>query len=188
LGGIYILKNILIATLLYHIMLLICIYGIARFDIIKLFIKGAKWPLGPAFCLSGLTAGGVILYLGPIARLEQVDLAKTLASLNLDRQWYLIYAVYACLVNPFLEEAFWRGCFKNNSLLPNPIDALFSGYHALVVIPVLRTPYIVLLFLAMLGVGWLFRILYRVTGGLLIPLLTHFVADIAILYAIWKIV
>jgi hypothetical protein len=36
-------------------------------------------------------------------------------------------------------------------------------------------------------VGWIFRNIYRLTSGLVIPLLTHIVADIAILYALWKI-
>jgi hypothetical protein len=42
-------------------------------------------------------------------------------------------------------------------------------------------------FVTLMFVGWIFRNIYRLTSGLVIPLLTHIVADIAILYALWKI-
>lgn len=186
--GVFLLKNGFLAVLVYHLVLLLCIVKIDGVKPFRLLLKGWNSVLGPLMCLGGVVPGVVILYLWPIARQEHADLAQLFALLNLDDRWFTAFAVYACLVNPFLEESFWRGCFNNRSWLPAPIDALFSGYHALVVIPVLSAPFVVLLFLAMLVVGWLLRTLRRLTGGLLIPLLTHLIADIAILYAVWKLI
>lgn len=186
--GVFLLKNGFLAVLLYHLILLLCIVGVSGLQTFGRLAKGWNRTLGPVMCLAGLVPGAVILLFWPLARQEQADLAKMLALLNLDDRWFIAFAAYACLLNPILEESFWRGAFNNPSLLPAPVDALFSGYHALVVIPVLKAPYVVLLFLAMLTVGWLLRTLARLTGGLLIPLLTHTIADIAILCAIWKLI
>jgi membrane protease YdiL (CAAX protease family) len=138
-------------------------------------------------CLGGIVPGIVILYLWPIAKQEQTELSEILAMLNLKNVSFILFAIYASIVNPFLEESFWRGCFNSGALHPNVIDMLFAGYHALVVSPVLKAPFVLLVFLAMIFVGWFFRMLYRITGGLAIPLLTHIIADIAILFAIWRI-
>lgn len=186
--GIWFLKNALAATLFYHAVLLICIYGITRFNIFGFFLMGFKWSIGLVLCLGGIIPGIVILCFWPAARLDGIDLAKMMTLLKLYPLWFLFFAIYACLINPLLEEAFWRGCFRNQSFAPDFIDVLFSGYHALAVTCVIRAPFVVFVFLAMVGVGWLFRLVYRKTGGLLIPLLTHCIADIAILYAVWKII
>ena len=71
--------------------------------------------------------------------------------------------------------------------MPGPVDAFFAGYHAIVLIPVIKPVFVGLAFLALMFVGWAFRNIYRLTGGLAIPLLTHIVADVAILYAVWKL-
>lgn len=185
--GVFLLRNGFLAVLLYHLALLPCIIRINKSSAIKLLFKGFHRIAGPLICLGGLVPGIVILYLWPLVRGEQVDLAKTLATLNLNGQLFIFFAAYAYLVNPFLEESFWRGCFKNETRRPNAIDMLFAGYHALAVFPVLKLPFVCFVFAAMTVVGWLFRTLYRHTGGLLTPLLLHIIADISILYAIWKI-
>ncbi|MHC4553565.1 MAG: CPBP family glutamic-type intramembrane protease [Planctomycetota bacterium] len=187
LAGVFILKNGLLAVLLYHAVLLVCIIAINKIHALKLLIKGCHGCVGPLICLGGLLPAVVIIYFWPLAKLPDVNLSEVFSSLNLNKQLFGIFAVYSCIVNPFMEESFWRGCFKNNSLFPAPVDMLFAAYPALVIYPVVKLPFVVLLFAALTFVGWLFRTLYNFTGGLLIPLMTHIIADIAILYAIWKI-
>ena len=185
--GVFYLKNGFLSVLFYHLILLICIIGINRAKAIKLIVTGFHRYIGPLICLGGLLPGVVILLLWPTAKSESVKIAQLFESINLSGTSFIVFALYACFVNPFLEESFWRGCFKNQTLWPNTVDMLFAGYHALAVFPVLKAPFVVLVFLAMTFVAWFFRTLYRLTGGLAIPLLTHIIGDIAILYTLWKI-
>ena len=185
--GVFYFKNGFLAVLLYHLILLICIIGINRAKALKLIKSGFNWHIGPLICLGGLLPGVIIFFLWPIAKLESVDLAQLMESVNLTHTSFAIFALYACFVNPFLEESFWRGCFKPGSWIPSYIDALFAGYHAILLIPVVKLTFVLLSFVTLMFVGWIFRNIYRLTSGLAIPLLTHIVADIAILYAVWKI-
>jgi membrane protease YdiL (CAAX protease family) len=185
--GVFYFKNGFLAILLYHLLLLICIIGINRAKALKLIKSGFNWHIGPLICLSSLLPGVLIFFLWPFAKLESVDLAQVMESVNLTNISFAIFALYACFVNPFLEESFWRGCFKPGSWIPSYIDALFAGYHAILLIPVVRSIFVLLAFMALMCVGWIFRNIYRLTSGLAISLLTHIVADIAILYAVWKI-
>ena len=185
--GVFIFKNIFPAVLFYHAVLLICITGINKSNAVKLLYKGYHGCIGPLVCLGGLLPGIVIIYCWPVAKPEEANLSELFSMLSLNKELFAVFAVYACLINPFLEESFWRGCFKSRSVLPTPVDALFAGYHAIAVYPAVKPVFAVFLFFVMTFVGWLFRYLYNFTGGLLIPLLTHIIADIAILYAFWMI-
>ena len=185
--GVFYFNNGLFAVLLYHLILLICIIGINRSQAVKLLASGFHQHFGPLICLGGLLPGVIILFLWPFAKQETVDLAQLMESVDLKNTSFVVFALYACFVNPFLEESFWRGCFKPGLWSLNPVDALFAGYHAVVLIPVIQPVFVLLSFTALMCVGWIFRNIYRLSGGLAIPLLTHIVADIAIFYAVWKI-
>jgi membrane protease YdiL (CAAX protease family) len=186
-AGVFLLKNAFFAILFYHLVLLSVIIIIKKRLLIRPFLKGFNFILGPLLCLGSILPGVVILTGWPIAHREGIELSAIFSTLNLGQGFYMAFAVYACLVNPFLEESFWRGCFDNRAVGPNTIDMLFAGYHALAVFPILKIPYVFLVFAAMFFVGWLFRTIYRLTGGLLIPLLMHIIADIAILCAVGMI-
>lgn len=185
--GVFFFKSGLFAVLLYHLILLICIIGISGSKGFNLLKSGFNRSLVPLSCLAGLLPGVVIFLLWPIAKWDSVDLVQAMKSVNLTNRSFVVFALYACVVNPFLEESFWRGCFKFKSWMPNYVDAFFAGYHAIVLIPVVKPIFVLLSFIALTTVGWLFRNIYRLTGGLAICLLTHIIADIAILWAVWKI-
>ena len=185
--GLFILKSAFFAVLFYHLMLVICIIGINRSKTLTLLRLGFHRYLGPLISLGGLLPGIVIFLLWPFAKRNASDLTQLMELINLENTSFTIFALYSCLINPFLEESFWRGCFKTNSWFPNYIDMLFAGYHTIVLAPVVKPVFVLFSFMALMIVGCIFRNIYRLTGGLSIPLLTHIVADIAILYAVWKI-
>ena len=185
--GVFLFINGFAAVLFYHIVLAAAI-ATHKINPVHFLLKGFRPVIGPLICLGGLLPGVVILLLWAFAKQESVDLSDIFLMLNLHGRLFTLFAVYACLVNPILEESFWRGCLKNNSRCPSGVDMLFAGYHALAVFPVLKPVFVVFVFTAMVFVGWLFRSLYRLTGGLFVPLMTHIIADIAILFAIRKII
>lgn len=186
-AGVFFLRNAFAAVLFYHLVLLICILKLNGTGAFRLLQKGFHRFIGPLICVGGIVPGVVIVYLWPIAKPSGTDITGTLDMLNLGGPMLLVFAIYACFVNPVLEEAFWRGSFSKGSIWPNPIDALFAGYHAVAIAPVVKPLFAAFIFAALVFVAWLFRQLYRLTGGLLIPFVTHVIADIAILYAIWTI-
>lgn len=186
-GFVFMLRNLLLAVGFYHVVLLICILAIRRTGSCKRCFKPFHWPFG-LIGLGGIVPGLVILYAWPLARLEHVNLADLMATLNINKPLFIAFSIYACLVNPLLEEGFWRGCFDTRSIRPNAVDLLFAGYHALAVSVILKPLFVVLILLAMTFAGWLFRMLYRGSGSLLPALFLHLAADIAILYAIWKLI
>lgn len=186
--GVFFLKSGWFAVLLYHSTLLVCVIGINGFNTLRLIKSGYNRCLGPLIGLCGLVPGVVILFIWPFAKQQTVDLKQLMNMLSLSNNSFAVFALYCCLVNPILEELFWRGCFKHDSWHPGLSDALFAGYHAVILMPVINSMFAVLSFLALMFVGWSFRNIYRLTGGLAIPLLAHLIADIAILYSVWKLI
>jgi len=186
-AGVFVLRNAFAAVLFYHLILLIGILKLNGPSAFSLLTSGFHRYIGPVMCLGGILPGLVIVYAWPMAARADINLPDILSTLNMGGPLLAVFSLYACLVNPVLEEAFWRGRFEKGSIRPNSVDALFAGYHVLAVAPVAKPVFAVLLFAALIFVAWLFRQLYRLTGGLLIPFLTHVIADIAILYAIWHI-
>lgn len=185
--GVFVFKNGLFAVLLYHFILTICIAGINKRKALILLKTGYRPCLGPLIVLAGLLPGAVIVLLWPFAKQDTINIAQTIESVGLSDVCFAVFAIYSCFVNPFLEESFWRGCFKTKSCMPGPIDALFAGYHAIVMLPVVKPVFVILSFLALAFVSWAFRMIYRLTGGLAIPIAIHIIADVAILGALWKI-
>jgi membrane protease YdiL (CAAX protease family) len=186
--GLFLFKNGLLAVLLYHLILLVCIIGINRGKALTLLRTGFQPGLGALIALGGLLPGAMIYFFWPYAKQSGVNIEHIMASVHLSNASFAFFVVYSCFVNPILEESFWRGCFPGQSQLPGWVDGLFAGYHAVILIPVVRPVFVLLSFPALSGVSWIFRMLYRRTGGLAIPLVSHLVADIAILWAVWKMI
>ena len=184
--GLFYFKNAFVSILLYHVLLLSCIIAINGTKAIQLLISGFDRKLA-FLCLGGLLPTIVILMVWPIAKVESVDIADLFELVGLSKIAFCIFTLYACLVNPFLEESFWRGCFQPTLKRPAFIDLLFGGYHAIIVIPALKLPFVILTFALLACVSWIFRNIYRLAGGLAIPLVIHIIADIAILAAVWKL-
>ncbi|MBN2340779.1 MAG: CPBP family intramembrane metalloprotease [Deltaproteobacteria bacterium] len=90
------------------------------------------------------------------------------------------FAVYYPLVNPLLEEFFWRR-FVNERLSHKWLgDAFFGAYHALVLVHFVTVWFAVLCAAAFIGVAWGWRAISRKTGSLYVALVSHFAANVGI--------
>jgi hypothetical protein len=167
-------SNAWIAILLYHagVILIISIDG--HWDLIADLLHG--WRLLPAvgaILLGGL--GGMVLWLiWPWMDLAPVE---KLATMGLKGGSWLGFAVYLCLVNPCLEEIYWRGHLARETSRPSLEDGVFAGYHVLVLAHFVAWPWVLLSFAALMGAAWTWRRLAKVDRGLLLPLLSHVVAN-----------
>jgi membrane protease YdiL (CAAX protease family) len=112
------------------------------------------------------------------------DFSAQVQSLGLNSQTWPPFILYFALVNPFIEEYFWRG------YLGNPIkglyrsDFLYAGFHGLILIGKVRAGSILFGLLVLVLAGWFWRQIMREDQGLLAPVLGHMAADLTILLAV----
>ncbi|MBN2118231.1 MAG: CPBP family intramembrane metalloprotease [Anaerolineales bacterium] len=164
--------------------------------LLSLALAGSKLPVKILFrsghicwvVLSILLSGGVgiSLYLFRFSFGITSDLPTQIESLGLNPSNWIAFIAYFSLVNPFLEEYFWRGVLGSPTKGPSISDFLYAGFHALVLtgsIPLVSMIYsLTVLVLA----GWFWRQIAREDSGLLAPVLGHMAADFTILVVIYR--
>lgn len=146
--------------------------------------KNFKWILlSVALCGS---SGIALYFLWDVFEVVS-DLPAQLALLGLNSRTWIPFIAYFALVNPFIEEYFWRGYLGSASKRLHIFDFLYAGFHALILIR--KVPIASILFGvgALVCAGWFWRQIAREEdGGLLAPALGHMAADFTILLAIYK--
>jgi hypothetical protein len=114
------------------------------------------------------------------------DLPAQLGSMGLNSSgsWFEFIA-YFSLVNPFVEEYFWRAVLGSNSKKFYIGDLVYAGYHAVVLWG--KVPPLVVLFavITLTSAGWFWRQSAREDEGLLAAVLGHMVADFSILMVVY---
>ncbi len=179
----YLLRNALAAILLYHAGILVIVAATGRWSLVKELIAGWHALAALGLSLFGLLGGATIYVLSPLMGLDYARMTAVLAELGLvDVTWFAFIGYY-CLVNPWLEELFWRGFLVRRERRPVPVDLLFAGYHALVVIWFVDWPWVMIAFFSLTTAAWLWRRTAHSTGGLLLPVISHFAADVGIIIA-----
>ncbi len=130
--------------------------------------------------------GGVaVFFLWPFAVRADVDLARFLESMGVGGRRFAVFAVVFCLLNPFVEEVFWRGCLEDNRRRVSWIDAAFAGYHVPVLLMVMNVGMSAAAFAILCTASWYLRRLRHKSGGLGIGWTAHFFADASIMTAVW---
>jgi membrane protease YdiL (CAAX protease family) len=177
-------KNAWLALLGYHLGILLA-FGLSRawghFRALKpLLHPGWAVTAWISACLAGL-----LLYLGWSRLPLPADLAVSLASLGLTAETWPWFIAYFALVNPWLEETFWRGWLSGPSKTPAVEDFLFAGYHILILGQFVPFGWLALAFVILASAAWFWRQVVRQTGSLIIPAIAHLLADFSILTAIY---
>lgn len=133
-------------------------------------------------------ASGILLYLLWDVFSPASDLPAQVESLGLKASnWYLFIAYFA-LVNPFVEEYFWRGWLGDKRKSLHISDFLYAGFHGLILLGRVRTVSILFGLGVLVFAGWFWRQTAREDGGLLAPVVGHMAADLTILLAIHELV
>jgi len=115
------------------------------------------------------------------------NLHGQLISLGLNAQTWAGFIVYFTLVNPWVEEYFWRGVLGSDTTRVYIGDLTFAGYHAIVLWEKVPFGSILIALAALVFAGWFWRQLYRRDGGLLAPVLGHMAADLSILLVVYTL-
>ena len=175
------------ALLGYHAMIILSLL-IAKPDVPLIILtksKNIKWSL-LSFILCG--SSGVTLYFLWNKFGFANDFPAQVASLGLNASNWIPFLAYFALVNPFIEEYFWRGYLGNDAKSLQTSDPLFAGFHGLILINKVHVGSIFFALGVLVLIGWFWRQVMREDEGLLAPVFGHMAADFTILFAVYKMV
>ncbi len=116
------------------------------------------------------------------------DISKQIALLGLNISNWLFFIAYFALVNPFVEEYFWRGYLGSKIKSLHSSDFLYAGFHALILINKVQVGSIIFGISILVFAGWFWRQIVRVDEGLLAPVLGHMAADLTILLTVYRMI
>jgi len=185
--GLYVLHNIWIAMLSYHLSILLIAIFTKKLPKFKKLVKGWSLPLTIIFTLGCAVNGFLIYYLWPYIS-GCCDLAVKLAELGLNDSNWLLLIMYYSIITPWLEEFFWRDLLASKSKLPDISDVLFAGYHLFVLALFIKAFFLPIVFITLLSAAWFWRFISRKLDGLLIPVISHTAADISTILAVYLLV
>jgi membrane protease YdiL (CAAX protease family) len=113
------------------------------------------------------------------------DFSAQVQSLGLNSLTWLPFITYFALVNPFIEEYFWRGYLGNPARGFYGSDFLYAGFHALILMGKVPVGWMLCGLGVLVIAGWFWRQIMREDQGLLAPVLGHMAADFTILLAVY---
>ncbi len=182
--GLFVFHSAWGALVGFHVAIIVSLL-IARPNLpVTVLLKSAniKWILLSILLCGG---GGVALYfLWNIFGFSS-DLPAQVEALGLNSSNWLTFIAYFALVNPFVEEYFWRGYFGNPTKNLYIYDFIYSGFHGLILIGKVHSYSIIFGLSVLVFAGWLWRQIAREDHGLLAPVLGHMAADFTILMAVY---
>lgn len=132
-------------------------------------------------------SSGISLYFFWSAFGIRNDLPAQLEAYSLTRSSWPLFITYFALVNPFIEEYFWRGLLGSPTRGLYLSDVLYAGFHALILWGKVRTGAVIYSLVVLTVAGWFWRQLARANEGLLAPVTGHMAADFTILMAVYRI-
>lgn len=185
--GLYIFHSGWIAIFLYHAV------------IIALVTMAKAWPGREAFRtntpmwkialfgLAGCSAGVLVYFLWPFLNFSS-SLGEVLLRWGLTPNAWPFFIAYSALVNPWLEEIYWRGWLGSAAKRLILHDFIFGGFHLVVLAPFLSLFWLTIALLALTFSGWIWRQVDRVEKSMLATSLFHMAADVSILLVVWSTV
>lgn len=184
-AGMYLFKNAWVALLGFHASILIMLAVVhPNIPVSVLFkSKSPKWILISVLVCG--TSGFGLYFLWNMFGITP-DLSAQLGSMGLKSSTsWLLFITYFSLVNPFIEEYFWRGYLGSTTKKFYIGDAVYAGYHTLVLWGKVHPVVILLALIVLISAGWFWRQISREDEGLLAAVLGHMVADFSILFVVY---
>jgi membrane protease YdiL (CAAX protease family) len=140
--------------------------------------------LGGLGALAGIAGAALMWGLWPWYAGHSEAPGPALAALGLHGGTWLAFAAYHALVNPVVEEAYWRGAFGEREGILRPSDVAFAGYHTIVLARFTGAGPILVSVVALVLVAAFWRFTYRRTGTLWPAVVAHLVADAGIMLVV----
>lgn len=185
--GLYVFKNAWAAILGYHTGIILLVTLAKAWPRLNQFRPAAPlWKI-VIFGLTGCIAGVSVYFLWPFIHVSP-KLAESLLEWGLTPGVWPLFIAYSALVNPWLEETFWRGWLGSADTHPIVHDAVFAGFHLVVLAPFFPPIWLAVAFIILAASGWMWRQMIRVGKSMLASTLFHMAADVSILLVVWSTV
>ena len=186
-AGLFLFHNAWAALLGLHIAFVLLIIVSKPIASPKTLFKSGhlKWVL--LNILLGGLSGLAVYFLRPFVGMS-ADFKSQIAQLGLTASTLPSFIAYFSLVNPLLEEYFWRVSLENDTKGFYVGDLLYAGYHAIILVQRVSLPVTILVVACLTFIGWFWRQVKREDGGTLAPVLGHMAADFSILMSVYLIV
>ncbi|KAA0280352.1 MAG: CPBP family intramembrane metalloprotease [Chloroflexi bacterium] len=185
--GLFLFKNSWAALIGFHLAILIVLFILRPHLPLSTFLRNAdKRLLIFTLVLCALSGPGLYLLRNVLG--ISANLRMQLAELGLSGDVWVGFILYFSVVNPIIEEYFWRGALGSDIRTFHSIDFVYAGYHAMVLWNKTSFFSMGLTIFSLTCMGWLWRQIYRLDDSLLTPVLGHAVADLSILLAVFFIV
>ncbi|MBI3151891.1 MAG: hypothetical protein HYZ21_07155 [Chloroflexi bacterium] len=183
-AGLFLFKSAWAALLGFHAAILLALAVIRPDTPINILFKSKslKWVLFSVLFCS--TSGIGLYFLWNLFGVAH-NLPAQLQSIGLTSSSWPPLIAYFSLVNPWIEEYFWRGVLGSGTKNLSVIDLVYAGYHALVLWGRVHPLSILFAVTILVSAGWLWRQMFRQDRGLLAAVLGHMVADFSILLTVY---
>lgn len=112
------------------------------------------------------------------------DLHQQLPELGLTHAAWPWFITYFVIVNPLLEEVYWRGVLADPRLGLSWMDGIFAGYHTLILWGRVQLFGVFIAISLLVVAGWFWRQAAREDKGLMAAVFGHMAADLTILLAV----
>ncbi len=185
--GLYVFKNAWAAIFGYHIGIILLVTWARAWPSLNQFHASAPFWKIIFFGLTGCIAGVTVYFLWPFINVSP-KLIESLLEWGLTSRSWPLFIVYGALVNPWLEEIYWRGWLGSAVAHPIVHDAVFAGFHLVVLAPFFPPFWMAVAFLILAASGWMWRQIIRVEKSMLASTLFHMAADVSILLVVWSTV
>ena len=185
--GLFFFRTAWSSLLTFHIAILVSLF-LAKPEIpLKFLFKTnhIEWVvLSVLFCGSS----GITLYFLWDKFGTADNLSALVQAMGLNTYTWPVFIAYFTLVNPFLEEYFWRAFLGSSTTEFHPSDFLYAGFHGLILMGKVQTSMIIYSLALLILAGWFWRQIMRADQGLLASVLGHMAADFTILMAVyWRL-
>ncbi len=186
--GLFVFKNAFAAISIYYVGIIIFSGITGGFRFIKSIFSGWDIRIAVFAVIMGVLSGVVVYMAWNLSALEGISLKDVFAEYGLQGIRVYIFVALAILVNPVIEEVFWRGLLGVKDRRISWLDAAFVGYHVPALLLVIKPLMAILAFIVLCGAGWGLRFIRNKLGGLIVPYFAHLAADISIVISIYFII
>lgn len=179
-AGLFLFKNVWAALLGFHLAIFLTLAAMRSRPPLAALLR-SKHPRRLLYSVLFCGASGIGLFFFWDFFEVAPDLPEQLQSIGLNSSTWLPFIAYFSLVNPFIEEYFWRGALGGGAKGPYVTDFSYAGYHALILWGKAHPLSVLFALLALACAAWLWRQISCADDGLLAAVLGHAAADFSIL-------
>ena len=184
--GLYLFQSAWLAIAIYHLSMILAIAVTMSSQQIRQIFKGYRFSTLLIFI-------GLCFQAGPCFYILDQSIDTSSWS-SLFEKWGLTglnlwaFIIYFSIINPIIEESFWRNLLGSHHRRPTLEDFLFGSYHSLILSFLMPIPYILLCVGCLTAIAYLWRQTTNRLGGTLIPIISHAIADLSIILVVYHII